>query len=159
MLPPGRITMNGGILNRKSGNILLVEDNPVDVLMTRKALEEGGFGFTLYVAEDGEEALDFLRQTCSADDSRVPCPDLILLDINLPRKNGKEVLAHIKQDPRTLQIPVIILTTSDEENDVWECYSLYANCYITKPVDAHNFTRAVQCIGGFWTKIAQLPPS
>jgi two-component system, chemotaxis family, response regulator Rcp1 len=151
--------MTGGIAKHETGNVLLVEDNPVDVLMTRKALEEGGFGLTLHVAEDGEAALDFLRRNCHSADPHMPCPDLILLDINLPKRNGKEVLAHIKQHPRTLQIPVIIMSTSDEENDVWDCYSMHANCYITKPVDAENFTRAVQCIAGFWTNIAKLPAS
>jgi len=123
----------------------LVEDNPVDVLMTKIALEEGGFGLVLHVAEDGEQAWDFLYRSCNSSDTNMPCPDLILLDINLPRKSGKEVLAQIRQHPGTLHIPVVILTTSDDEEDVRECYSLFANCYITKPVDIEKFTNAIQC--------------
>ena len=149
--------MNAGTVERKSADILLVEDNPVDVLVTRSALEESGFDFELHVAEDGEEALNFLYQNCNSAASNKPCPDLILLDINLPRKNGKEVLAEIKQHPETLHIPVVILTTSNDEEDIRESYSLHANCYITKPVDVENFTKAVQCIGKIWMEVAKLP--
>ena len=150
--------MNKGTVAPKSLDILLVEDNPLDVLMTRKALEEGGFGFILHVTEDGEEAIDFLHDNCQSTDTNKTCPDLILLDLNLPKKNGKEVLTQIRQHPDMLHIPVIILTTSDEEKDVLECYSLNANCYITKPVGLENFKKAIQCIGGFWTEVAKLPP-
>lgn len=150
--------MNKGTVAPKSLEILLVEDNPLDILMTRKALEESGFGFMLHVTEDGEEAMDFLHNNCNSTDTNKPCPDLILLDLNLPKKNGKEVLTQIRQHPDMLHIPVIILTTSDEDKDVLECYSLSANCYITKPVGLENFKKAIQCIGGFWTEVAKLPP-
>jgi two-component system, chemotaxis family, response regulator Rcp1 len=150
--------MNTGTVAHKSLDILLVEDNPLDVLMTRKALEEGGFGFMLHVTEDGEEAIDFLHHNCNSTDTNKSCPDLILLDLNLPKKNGKEVLTQIRQHPDMLHIPVIVLTTSDEEKDVLECYSLNANCYITKPVGLDNFKKAIQCIWGFWTEVAKLPP-
>jgi len=150
--------MNKGTVAPKSLDILLVEDNPLDILMTRKALEEGGFGFMLHVTEDGEEAMDFLHHNCNSTDTNKPCPDLILLDLNLPKKNGKEVLTQIRQHPDMLHIPVIILTTSDAEKDVLECYSLNANCFITKPVGVENFKKAIQCIGGFWTEVAKLPP-
>lgn len=141
----------------KSAALLLAEDNPVDVLMTKEALEDAGLVFKLHVAEDGEEALDYLRQNCPTTNSNTHCPNLILLDINLPKKNGKEVLAEIKQHPDTRHIPVVMLTTSDDERDVNQCYSLCASCYITKPVDHEKFMKAVQCIGGFWTQIAKLP--
>jgi len=142
----------------KSLDILLVEDNPLDVIMTKKALEEGGFGFMVHVTEDGEEALDFLNQNCNSSDTNAPCPDLILLDLNLPKRNGREVLALIKKQPGMSHIPVIVLTTSGEEKDVLECYSLNANCFITKPVDPEHFKKAIQCIGGFWTEVAKVPP-
>ncbi len=150
--------MDSGTVAPRSLNILLVEDNPLDVLMIRKALEEGGFGFMLHVTEDGEEAMDFLHHNCNSTDTNKLCPDLILLDLNLPKKNGKEVLTQIRQQPEMLHIPVIILTTSDEDKDVLECYSLNANCFITKPVGLENFKKAIQCIGGFWTEVAKLPP-
>jgi CheY-like chemotaxis protein len=150
--------MNIGSVAPRSLDILLVEDNPLDILLTRKALEEGGFGFMLHVTEDGEEAMDFLHDNCNSVDTNKPCPDLILLDLNLPKKNGKEVLAQIRQDPDMLHIPVIILAASGEEKDVLECYSLSANCFITKPVGVENFKKAIQTIGGFWMAVAKLPP-
>jgi chemotaxis family two-component system response regulator Rcp1 len=150
--------MNGGTVALRPLDILLVEDNPLDILLTRRALEEGGFGFMLHVTEDGEEAMDFLHHNCNSTDTNRPCPDLILLDLNLPKKSGKEVLTQIRQRPGMSHIPVIIFTTSDEEKDVVECYSLNANCFITKPVGAENFKKAIQGIGGFWTEVAKLPP-
>ncbi len=149
--------MNTRTAAPKSLDILLVEDNPLDILMTKKALEEGGFGCMLHVTEDGEEALDFLHHNCNSTNTNTSCPDLILLDLNLPKKNGREVLAQIKQHPGMLHIPVVILTTSDEEKDIQECYALNANCFITKPVELENFKKAIQCIGGFWTEVAKLP--
>lgn len=137
--------------------ILLVEDNPVDVIMTRKALEEGGFNFRLEVIEDEEQALKFLRQNCNPADKNSVCPDLIFLDLNLPKKSGKEVLAEVRANPSTALIPVIILTTSSEDKDIVECYSQSANCYITKPVSIDNFKKAIQSIGIFWTQTATLP--
>ncbi len=150
--------MNAATTSSKSANILLVEDNPVDVLVTKNALEDGGFNFKLHVTEDGEDALDYLCRNCNSRGASSNCPDLILLDINLPKKNGKEVLAEIRDHSSTLHIPVVILTTSNDEKDVRECYSLHANCYIIKPVSVENFTKAIQTIGGFWTKVAKLPP-
>jgi len=135
-----------------------VEDNPIDAFLTRLALEESGFNVRIRVVEDGEKAVDFLYKNCHSTDTDTRCPDLILLDINLPRKNGKEVLAEIKQHPNTLHIPVIMLTSSDDEKDICETYSLHANCYITKPVEVENFAKAVRRIPGFWTEIAKLPP-
>jgi two-component system response regulator len=134
-----------------------VDDNPVDVLVTRHALEETEFNVRLHVVEDGEDAVDFLYQNCNSHDTDAPCPDLILLDINLPRKNGKEVLKEIKRHPDTSHIPVVILTTSEDPKDICETYSLHASCYITKPVDVEEFTSVVQSIRGFWTEVAKLP--
>ena len=149
--------MNGLESVSKSLEILLVEDNPIDVLVTREALEGGEFSVRLHVVECGQEAVDFLHKNCHSTDTDTRCPDLILLDINLPRKNGKEVLAEIKRDPNTLHIPVVMLTTSADKKDICEAYSLHANCYITKPVDFENFAKALQGIQGFWAGIAKLP--
>ena len=137
--------------------ILLVEDNPVDVMVTRKALSAGRVCNNLHVAEDGEEAMDFLNK--SGKYSSVPSPELILLDLNLPKKDGREVLAEIKSDPTLRRIPVIILTTSESREDIWHSYELQANCYITKPVDMDQFTKALECLGEFWFTIVRLPPS
>jgi len=134
-----------------------VEDNPVDIMMIKQTIQDAGLDLRLHVTEDGQEALDFLHQHCPESDRQESCPDLILLDLNLPKVNGKDVLADIRQFSGTSHIPVVILTTSDEQADVSECYSLYANCYVTKPMDMEQFSKAVQCIGGFWTRIAKLP--
>lgn len=136
--------------------ILLVEDNPGDVRLTREALKDAKVLNTLHVVEDGVSALDFLyRRPPYAD---APKPDLILLDLNLPRKNGREVLAEIKADDRTRMIPVVVLTTSNAEEDVLRAYNLHANCYITKPVDFAQFTNIVRTIEDFWLTIVTLPP-
>jgi two-component system, chemotaxis family, response regulator Rcp1 len=135
--------------------ILLVEDNPVDVLMTRRALQEGKIYHNLSVVEDGDEAIDFLRRTGKFADA--PPPDLILLDLNLPKKSGREVLAEVKEDPDLLHIPVIVLTTSGAEKDIVMSYSLGANCFITKPVDLEQFTGMVKSIEGFWFTVVELP--
>jgi len=137
--------------------VLLVEDNPVDIMMVRQTIQDAGLDLRLHVTEDGQEALDFLHHHCTDSDKQESCPDLILLDLNLPKVNGKEVLAAIRQCSGISHIPVVILTTSTEQADVSECYSLYANCYVTKPMDMEQFSKAVQCIGGFWTQIAKLP--
>jgi two-component system, chemotaxis family, response regulator Rcp1 len=137
--------------------ILLVEDNPVDVLMTRHALKEAKVYNNLYVTEDGEEAMDFLYRHGKYTDA--PRPDLILLDLNLPKKSGREILTEIKQDPRLLHIPVVVLTTSEEERDVAMCYQLHGNCFITKPVDMEQFTQVIKSIEGFWFTIVKLPPN
>lgn len=136
--------------------ILLVEDNPVDVLVTKRALVKGKMYTHLSVVEDGEEAMDFLHR--KGKYAEAPRPDLILLDLNLPKKNGREVLAEIKQDPDLLCIPVVVLTTSEAEKDVLLSYSLHANCFITKPVDLEQFTAVLSSVEGFWFAVAKLPP-
>ncbi len=138
-------------------DVLLIEDNPLDIIMTKRALEEGDFSVRLHVVQDGEEGMSFLRRTCEADATDSFCPDLILLDLNLPKKNGREVLSEIRDDPVISHIPVIILTTSAEEKDISECYSRLANCYITKPMGLDNFKKAIKKIGEFWTDLAELP--
>lgn len=136
--------------------ILMVEDNPGDVRLTREALKGAKVSNTLRVVEDGAAALDFLYQRGDYGDA--PRPDLILLDLNLPKKNGREVLEEIKQDAQLKTIPVVILTTSQAEEDVVRAYSLHANCYITKPVDFAQFTKIVRTIEDFWLSIVTLPP-
>jgi len=137
--------------------ILLVEDNPVDVMLTRKAFSAGRVCNNLHVVEDGEEAMDFLNK--SGKYSSAPAPEIILLDLNLPRKDGREVLAEIKADPSLKHIPVIVLTTSDSHEDIWKSYELQANCYITKPVDMEQFANALECLGEFWFTLVKLPTS
>ncbi len=136
--------------------ILLVEDNPGDVRLTREALKEGKVLNTLYVAEDGVEALEFLRN--EGRFAEMPRPDIIFLDLNLPRKDGREVLADIKFDPDLRSIPVVILTTSKAEEDIIKSYDLHANCFITKPVDLDQFITVVQSVEEFWFSIVRLPP-
>jgi CheY-like chemotaxis protein len=136
--------------------ILLVEDSPADVDLTREALEDAKVHNNLHVVGDGEQALAFLRR--EGQYAEAPHPDLILLDLNLPRKDGREVLAEIKQDPALRRIPVVILTTSDAEQDVLRTYDLHANCYITKPVDLEQFITVVKSIKQFWLAIVKLPP-
>jgi two-component system, chemotaxis family, response regulator Rcp1 len=141
----------------KVADILLVEDNPVDVMVAQDALTEAKMCNKVHVAEDGEEALDFLYRRGKYVDA--PRPDLILLDLNLPKKSGTDVLAEIKQDPSLLDIPVVILTTSQAERDVLTSYSLHANCFITKPVDMLQFTEVIKSIEDFWFTIVKLPVS
>lgn len=136
--------------------ILFVEDNPGDVRLTQEALKEGKVRINLQVVGDGVEAMSFLRQEGKfADMSR---PDLILLDLNLPKKDGREVLAEIKSDEVLKRIPVVILTTSRAEEDVLKSYNLHANCYVTKPVDLDQFMKVVQGIEDFWLTLVKLPP-
>lgn len=136
--------------------ILLVEDNPGDVRLTKEALKEGKVRNNMQVAEDGEEALAFLhRQGRHAQATR---PDLILLDLNLPKKSGREVLEEIKADPELKRIPVVVLTISKAEQDILKSYNLHANCYITKPVDLDQFIGVVQSIEDFWLTVVMLPP-
>ncbi len=137
--------------------ILLVEDNPGDVRLTQEAFKEGKLINNLSVVEDGVEAMAFLRREEKYAD--VPRPDLILLDLNMPKKDGREVLAEIKKDPDLKQIPVIILTTSQAEQDILKSYNLHANCYITKPVDLDQFNAVVKSIKDFWLSIVKLPRS
>lgn len=135
--------------------ILLVEDNPGDVRLTIEALKEGKVRNRLSVARDGVEALAFLRrQGPHAGSTR---PDLILLDLNLPRKDGREVLAEIKEDSSLRRIPVVVLTTSKAEEDILRTYDLHANCYITKPVDLEQFISVVRSIDDFWLSVVRLP--
>lgn len=136
--------------------ILLVEDNPGDVRLTREALKEAKVGNNLHVVEDGVAALQFLRRESEFTD--VPRPDLILLDLNLPKKDGREVLEEIKADDSLKRIPVVVLTTSHAEEDIVRSYNLHANCYVTKPVDLDQFIRIVKSIEDFWLTIVRLPP-
>jgi chemotaxis family two-component system response regulator Rcp1 len=137
--------------------ILLVEDNPGDVRLTQEVLREGKVRNTLRVAGDGEQALAMLRREGAHRDA--PRPDVILLDLNLPKKDGRAVLAEIKSDPLLHRIPVVILTTSKAEEDVLKSYELNANCYITKPVDLDQFINVVRMIEDFWLTIVVLPPT
>lgn len=139
----------------KELHILLVEDNPADVGLVREAFKEGPLRNKLWVVEDGEEAVDFLRRKGHFKDA--PLPDLVLLDLNLPRKDGREVLTEIKADPVLSEIPVIVLTTSDAEADVQRAYKLHANCYLTKPIDVGQFLNKVHAVEGFWLKLVRLP--
>jgi chemotaxis family two-component system response regulator Rcp1 len=136
-------------------DILLVEDNPGDVRLTVEALKEGKVRNRLSVVEDGVEALAFLRQEGKYADA--PRPDVILLDLNLPRKDGRAVLAEIKADESLRRIPVVVLTTSSSEQDILRSYDLHANCYITKPVDLEQFIEVVKGIEEFWLTIVKLP--
>jgi len=135
--------------------ILLVEDNPGDVRLTQEALREAKVRNQLHVVEDGVQAMEFLRRTGPYADA--PRPDLILLDLNLPRKDGREVLEEIKQDRSLMRIPVVVLTTSRAEEDILRSYDLHANCYVTKPVDLDQFITIVKSIEDFWLTIVKLP--
>lgn len=137
--------------------ILLVEDNPADVRLTQEALVNGKVQHELHVARDGEEALSFLQRQGSFQ--QAPRPDLILLDLNLPGKDGREVLAEIKSDPDLMRIPVIILTTSQADEDILKTYNLYANGYIVKPVDLDQFFNVIRKIKEFWMSIVLLSPN
>lgn len=136
--------------------LLLVEDNPGDVRLTQEALREGKVRNHLHVAADGVEAMAYLRREGRHAQARQP--DLILLDLNLPKKSGREVLAEIKEDPKLRRIPVVILTVSKAEEDVLKSYNLHANCYITKPVDLDQFLGVVKSIEDFWLTVVMLPP-
>jgi two-component system, chemotaxis family, response regulator Rcp1 len=135
--------------------ILLVEDNPGDVRLTREALKEGKVYNNLHWAKDGVEALEFLRR--QGRFGAAPRPNIILLDLNLPKKDGREVLSEIKQDEDLKRIPVVILTTSKAEEDVLRSYNLHANCYVTKPVDLEKFIVVVKSIDMFWLTVVTLP--
>ncbi len=135
--------------------ILLVEDNPADVRLTQEVFKDCKISNTLHVVKDGVEAMDFLKRQGKFKDK--PVPDLILLDLNLPKKDGREVLAELKGDADLKKIPVIVLTTSEAEQDILRSYDLGANCYITKPVDLNQFINVVHCIEDFWLTIVKLP--
>lgn len=136
--------------------ILLVEDNPGDVRLTQEAFRDGKIPSCLNVVEDGVKAIAFLRK--KPPYSNAPHPDLILLDLNLPKKGGQEVLEVIKADQHLKRIPVVILTTSSSEEDVLRAYNLHANCYISKPLDLDQFIKVVKTIEAFWLTIVKLPP-
>ncbi len=135
--------------------ILLIEDSPGDIRLTKEALKESKISNNLHVVTDGEEAMAFLRK--EGKFSEKPRPDLILLDLNIPKKNGREVLAEIKQDKQLKRIPVVILTISELEEDILKTYNLHANCFITKPVDLEQFLKVVKSIENFWFTIVTLP--
>jgi Response regulators consisting of a CheY-like receiver domain and a winged-helix DNA-binding domain len=139
----------------RSMEILLVEDNPADVRLMQEALRETRVGNTLRVAADGIEAMAYLRH--EGGYANMPRPDIVLLDLNLPRKNGHEVLAEIKSDPMLKCIPVVIMTTSSSSEDICRSYDLQANCHITKPADIDRFIGAVGILGEHWLKVASLP--
>jgi chemotaxis family two-component system response regulator Rcp1 len=138
-------------------NILLIEDNPADIRLTKEVLKDGKIKNNLSVVMDGEEALHFLRRTGKYTGTEIPNIDIILLDLNLPKKDGREVLAEIKTDENLKQIPVIILTTSAAERDILNTYANHANCYIMKPVDFNQFINVVRTIEKFWLSIVKLP--
>ena len=137
--------------------ILLVEDNPGDVRLAEGALKEGKVRNRMSVAWDGEEAVRFLRR--EGEFASAPRPDLILLDLNLPRKDGREVLREIKEDPELMRIPVVILTISQDEQDILDTYNHHANCYIVKPVDFEPFMGAIRSVEDFWLEVVKLPPN
>ena len=135
--------------------VLLVEDSPGDVRLTREAFKDAKVHLNLHVASDGVEAMDFLNRVGKY--ARVPRPDLILLDLNLPKKDGREVLEEVKESPALKSIPVVILTTSASDADILRSYRLHANCYITKPVGLDGFLKVVKSIDSFWLSVVKLP--
>jgi len=137
--------------------ILLVDDNPGDVDLARNALENSKIRNILHAVSNGEEAMAFLR--CQGEYANASRPDLVLLDLNLPRKDGREVLAEIKSDDDLKRIPVVIMTSSRDEEDILKSYNLHANCYITKPMDLNQFIKVVKSIEDFWFTIVKLPPT
>lgn len=141
--------------NTRSIQILLVEDNPGDARLTIEAMREAKVRNKIHIVEDGVQAMQFLRREGTYADARRP--DLILLDLNLPKKDGREVLAEVKADPALRRIPVVVLTTSSADEDVLRAYDLHANCYVTKPVDLTQFMKIVSQIEEFWVKVVILP--
>ena len=135
--------------------ILLVEDNPGDVFLTQEAFREGRLSHRLSVVEDGEEAMRFLRR--EGEHSGAPQPDLILLDLNLPKKEGRELLGEVKMDPELRQIPIIVLTTSGAEQDIARAYKLHENCYLTKPIQMDDFLKTIRSVEEFWLSVVRLP--
>jgi CheY-like chemotaxis protein len=145
-----------GLVSMTAIDILMVEDNPGDARLTEEALKESKVYNNLYHVRDGVEAMEFLRKEGRFGDA--PTPDIILLDLNLPRKDGRQVLAELKAIPRLKNIPVVVLTTSEAEQDIVKSYELHANCYITKPVDLDKFVEIIHGIENFWLSIVKLPP-
>lgn len=142
-------------MKSKEIHVLLVEDNEGDIVLTTEALDEGKIKNSISVVRDGWEAIQYLERNDGYNDAREP--DLVLLDINLPKMNGHKVLKHIKTHPDLKHIPVIMLTTSSDENDVIKSYENHSNCYITKPIDINNFLEVISSIENFWISIVQLP--
>ncbi len=147
--------MNAEYSNWRPIEILLVEDNPGDVELTREALDTAKVSNRLHVVDDGADAVDFLFRRGQFADA--PRPDIILLDLNLPKKDGRQVLSEIKAEPSLAQIPVVVLTTSQAEEDILRAYQLHANCYVTKPVDFNQFLHIVSTIEEFWLSVVKLP--
>ncbi|MEM6645165.1 MAG: response regulator [Bacteroidota bacterium] len=144
--------------NREPVKILLAEDDPDDQLLTIRALKNSRLANTINVVEDGEELMDYLyRRGKYTDPATAPRPGVILLDLNMPRKDGREALSEIKQDPELRRIPVIVLTTSEAEQDILQTYDLGVNAFVTKPVSFNGLTKAIQVIGDFWFEIVRLP--
>ena len=144
------------ILNYKLIDILVVEDNPGDALLIREVLKSNKIYNTLNIVKDGEEAMDFLYR--KGKFAEAPQPDLILLDLNLPKMDGRQVLAKIKSDDKLKQIPVVIMTMSQAEEDILKSYKLHANCYVTKPINLDQFVKVVESIEDFWFSLVKLPP-
>ncbi len=144
------------VTSMKSIEILLVEDNPGDADLAIDALGHGKLKNNLHVVTDGEAAMSFLKKEAPYQDA--PRPDIILLDLNLPKKDGREVLAEVKEDPQLKRIPVVVLTTSQAEEDILKTYSLHANCYLAKPLHVEQFFKLVRSIENFWLSIVVLPP-
>jgi len=148
--------MNPSYNNTRPINMLLVEDSPTDQLMTCEALERSKVLLHLHIVEDGIQTMEFLRRTGKY--AQAPRPDLILLDLNLPKKDGREVIAEIKASPDLKMIPVVVLTTSKSDEDIALAYKSHANCYITKPVGFANFYEVMRSIEKFWFSVVSLPP-
>lgn len=138
--------------------ILLVEDNPGDVLLVKEALKTAKVRNHLHIASDGVAAMEFLRSKPGSANPKGIRPGVVLLDLNLPKKDGREVLSDIKNDPELRSIPVVVMTSSEDEEDIWQAYDAQANCYITKPVDFEQLMKVVRTIEDFWLNLVQLPP-
>lgn len=156
-LPNKTVFMESTHTGMRFIEILLVEDNPGDARLVLESFKDSRILNSLFVVKDGEEAMNFLNRQGGFSDA--PRPDLILLDLNLPRKDGREVLAEIKSDERFKRIPVVILTTSGAEKDIRKSYDLHANCFITKPLDFHQFMNVIRSVENFWLTIVKLPPN
>lgn len=144
-------------MNHKPIEILLIEDNPADIRLTKEAFREARIQNNIHVVQDGDGAIAFVHRDEPYQDA--PRPDLILLDLNLPKKDGREVLEEIKADPQIHQIPVVILTTSNDEEDVLRSYNLHANAYLVKPIDVMRFIKMIQSLESFWLSFVRLPPN